>query len=127
MRVRTLSLATLAAFGLLAANGCPPQTIQETKLLASDGTARDRFGFSVSVADNVAVIEAYRDWLTRTEIPKLLFHASPGGIIQAEGVAWCREQLSNLDTVDIGEGIHFVQEDNPELIGSELAKWHAAL
>jgi len=78
-------------------------------------------------ADNVAIIEAYRDWLTRTEIPKLLFYANPGGIISAEGVAWCREQLSNLQTVDIGDGIHFVQEDNPELIGSELAKWHAAL
>ena len=78
-------------------------------------------------ADNVAVIEAYRDWLTRTELPKLLFYATPGAIIGADGVAWCREHLSNLHAVDVGEGIHFVQEDNPELIGSELARWHAAL
>jgi haloalkane dehalogenase len=78
-------------------------------------------------ADNVAVIEAYREWLTRTELPKLLFHADPGALIDAEAVAWCRENLSNLQTVDIGDGIHFVQEDNPDLIGSELAKWYAAL
>jgi haloalkane dehalogenase len=78
-------------------------------------------------ADNVAVIESYREWLTRTELPKLLFHADPGALIDAEAVAWCRENLSNLQTVDIGDGIHFVQEDNPDLIGSELAKWYAAL
>jgi haloalkane dehalogenase len=78
-------------------------------------------------ADNVAVIKAYREWLTRTELPKLLFHADPGALIDAEAVAWCRENLSNLQTVDIGDGIHFVQEDNPDLIGSELANWYAAL
>ena len=78
-------------------------------------------------ADNVAIIEAYREWLTHTDLPKLLFHADPGGLIDAEAVAWCRENMSSLQTVDIGDGIHFVQEDNPELIGSELAKWYAAL
>ena len=78
-------------------------------------------------ADNVAVIEAYRDWLTQTDIPKILFYAHPGGLIDDDQVAWCRENLSNLQTVDIGDGIHFVQEDNPELIGSELSKWYAAL
>jgi hypothetical protein len=34
---------------------------------------------------------------------------------------------SALPTVDGGGGIRFVQEDNPHLIGAELAKWHAAL
>lgn len=78
-------------------------------------------------ADNVAVIEAYRDWLTSTQIPKLLFVAHPGAIIDDRRAAWCRENLPNLETVDIGEGIHFVQEDNPELIGTQLARWYAAL
>ncbi|NNK92641.1 MAG: haloalkane dehalogenase [Acidimicrobiia bacterium] len=78
-------------------------------------------------ADNVAVIEAYRKWLTTTEFPKLLFHAQPGAIIDDAGVAWCEGNLSNLETVDIGEGIHFVQEDNPALIGSSLADWFSKL
>ncbi len=78
-------------------------------------------------ADNVAVIDDYRQWLTETDLPKLLFHADPGGIIGAKQLAWCRDRLSHLHTVDIGKGIHFVQEDNPELIGTELAKWHAGL
>lgn len=78
-------------------------------------------------ADNVAVIAAYSEWLTRTELPKILFHGSPGAIGTADAIAWCKQNMRNLQTVDIGKGIHFVQETNPELIGSELAKWHAGL
>ena len=73
------------------------------------------------------VIEAYQEWLTQTQLPKVLFHASPGAIIKTPELAWCREKLANLHTVDIGDGLHFLQEDNPDLIGAELSKWHAAL
>ena len=61
------------------------------------------------------------------EIPKLLFYAEPGGIISESTVAWCRENFKNLDTVNIGPGIHYLQEDNPHLIGSELARWYRGL
>jgi haloalkane dehalogenase len=36
-------------------------------------------------------------------------------------------ELTNLKTVDIGPGIHYLQEDNPHLIGSELAQWYKSL
>ncbi len=78
-------------------------------------------------ADNVAVIKAYQEWLTRSELPKILFYGNPGVIATPEHVAWCREKMANLQTVDIGDGLHFIQEDHPTLIGEELAKWHAAL
>jgi hypothetical protein len=41
----------------------------------------------------------------------------------------CREQakLENLDVADIGEGLHYVQEVNPHLIGEELATWYQKL
>ncbi len=55
----------------------------------------------------------------------LLCHA--GGIIDAAAVAWCEEHLPSIQTVDIGEGIHYLQEDNPHMIGEELAKWYQAL
>jgi haloalkane dehalogenase len=80
-----------------------------------------------SPADNTAVVEAYREWLTRTDLPKILFHSNSGIAIKAPQVAWCRDNLSNLDVVDLGEGIHFVQETHPETIGSELSKWYAKL
>ena len=39
-------------------------------------------------------------------------------------VEWSKQDLK---TVDIGAGIHSLQEDNPDLIGSELAKWYQSL
>ena len=88
--------------------------------MASRGSTR-------RTADNVAVVEAYREWLTHTEVPNLLFYGNAGVAIKEAEVAGCQENLSNLDIVDIGDAIHFVQETHPETIGTELAKWHAAL
>ncbi|KAK3170020.1 hypothetical protein OEA41_009405 [Lepraria neglecta] len=36
---------------------------------------------------------------------------------------WYRKTLKNTRSVGIGPGRHWIQEDNPYLIGSELAKW----
>lgn len=66
----------------------------------------------------------YRGWLTETEIPKLLLHATPGGLVRPATVAWARANLKKLDAVDIGPGIHFVQEDNPHGIGEAIAEWY---
>jgi len=30
----------------------------------------------------------------------------------------------NVKTVHIGAGVHYLQEDNPQLIGQELATWY---
>ena len=77
--------------------------------------------------DNNATIGAYADWLKTTELPKILFHANPGAAITEAEVSWCRQNLSNLKTVDIGEGLHFIQEDNPDMIGAGLSTWYALL
>ena len=74
-------------------------------------------------SDMVEIIGNYNRWLQETEIPKLLFYAQPGGLIRAEMVSWLEANLPNLKTVDIGPGLHFIQEDNPEKIGQELAAW----
>jgi len=78
-------------------------------------------------ADVYEVISSFNQRLQASELPKLLFSATPGGIINDKTVEWCRQNLKNLKIVDIGEGIHFLQEDNPHLIGEELAKWYQAL
>ena len=78
-------------------------------------------------ADVVEAIEAYSQKLRRSELPKLLFYATPGAIMPETVIEWRRENLKNLTTVDIGPGIHYVQEDNPHLIGSEIAKWYDGL
>ncbi len=75
-------------------------------------------------ADMVEIVRNYNKKLQESDLPKLLFYAHPGGIITLDTVEWCKDNFKNLKTVDIGEGIHFIQEDNPDLIGSELARWY---
>jgi haloalkane dehalogenase len=60
-------------------------------------------------------------------VPKLLFYGNRGVAIKEAEVAWCRESLSNLTVVDLGNAIHFVQETHPDTIGVELSKWYSGL
>ncbi|MFQ5426248.1 MAG: haloalkane dehalogenase [Gaiellales bacterium] len=78
-------------------------------------------------ADVAAAVSAYSERLIASDLPKLMFTATPGGIIREERAAWAQANLKNLETADIGAGIHFLQEDNPELIGKELARWYATI
>jgi haloalkane dehalogenase len=77
-------------------------------------------------ADVAELVTAYAGWLQETEIPKLLFHADPGALVPPPAVEWARAALPNLETVDLGAGVHFLQEDHPHAIGRELARWLAA-
>lgn len=83
--------------------------------------------FDGKPADNHEIVAAYDAWLQKTEIPKLLFHADPGGLIPAELAQWCEANYPNLTRVELGAGIHYVQEDHPHTIGQRTAKWLAGL
>lgn len=74
--------------------------------------------------DVATIVEDYSQFLQDSDLPKLLFHAQPGGLIDTKMLRWCKQRLPNLETIDIGEGIHYLQEDNPGLIGTELARWY---
>jgi len=78
-------------------------------------------------SDVSEIVQVYSGRLKESDCPKLMFFAHPGGIITAPMVTWCQQNLKNLKTVDIGEGIHFLQEDNPKLIGTELSNWYKSL
>jgi haloalkane dehalogenase len=78
-------------------------------------------------ADVVETVETYNAWLQRTNLPKLLFHGNPGALIKTPVLEWCKQNLMHLKTVDIGPGLHYIQEDNPHLIGRELAEWYKSL
>jgi len=78
-------------------------------------------------ADVHEIITNYNAWLQETEVPKLLIHATPGIIITEPVVEWSKENLKNLETVDIGEGIHYIQEDNPDAIGEAISDWYQTI
>ncbi len=54
----------------------------------------------------------------------LLLFARPGAILRADMVEWCQTHLAALESVDIGPGRHFVQEDRPHEIGRALRGWY---
>jgi len=75
-------------------------------------------------ASTYTMISDYSKKLQESDLPKLLFTADPGAIITKDWADWCRQNLKNLDVVHIGEGLHFIQEDNPHKIGEALANWY---
>ena len=78
-------------------------------------------------ADVAEAVASYGAKLARSSLPKLLFYGTPGAIMPPPVVESCKANWSNLETVDIGPGIHFLQEDNPHLIGEKTAEWYARL
>ena len=78
-------------------------------------------------ADVYESVSNYSKKLQVSEVPKLLFYATPGGLIDPKTLDWCKQNLKNLKVIDIGDGIHYLQEDNPHLIGQEIAKWYQEL
>ncbi|MGQ0622337.1 MAG: haloalkane dehalogenase [Panacagrimonas sp.] len=74
-------------------------------------------------ADVVATAQAYMDWLSSTSVPKLLFWATPGILVTPEQVLRYRQAWTNLTCIDVGPGLHYLQEDHPDLIGRSIAEW----
>lgn len=73
------------------------------------------------------IINTYSPILQNCKTPKILFHATPGCNTPLAIVEWAKNHMKNLKTIDIGTGFHYLPEDNPTLIGQELAKWYVTL
>jgi haloalkane dehalogenase len=72
-------------------------------------------------ADVVSVVEAYSSWLAESDVPKLFINTQPGAVVNGR----IRELIRtwpNLTETTIS-GIHFVQEDSPDDIGTAVAKF----
>jgi haloalkane dehalogenase len=78
-------------------------------------------GDGESQADKI--IAEYSVKLMRSNLPKLLLYSVPGFITTIATVMWAKENLPNLEIVEIGEELHFAQESNPDLIGEAISVW----
>ena len=78
-------------------------------------------------ADVHDIVSNYHEWLKRTPIPKLLFYGKPGAIIREKEALWIKDNFPNTSAVLIGKGLHFIQEDNPHMIGEKLKDWYLDL
>jgi hypothetical protein len=57
----------------------------------------------------------------------LLLTFTPGAIVTAPEIDWCRRQFPTLTVREMGRGSHFVQEDQPAAIGRAIAEWLGGL
>lgn len=72
-------------------------------------------------ADVVRIVEEYGRWLATSPVPKLFINAEPGAILSSRQREFCRTWPNQTElTVP---GIHFVQEDSPDLIGEAVAQF----
>src|SRR5580658_584009 len=72
-------------------------------------------------ADVVAAVERYGRWLASSSLPKLLISAEPGSLLIGRGLEFCR-RWPNQTEVAV-RGMHFIQEDAPDVIGSALQRF----
>jgi haloalkane dehalogenase len=72
-------------------------------------------------ADVVAVVDEYSGWMAATELPKLFINAEPGAIAHGH-VRELIRSWPNLAETTVS-GVHFVQEDSPDEIGTAIAEF----
>jgi len=76
-------------------------------------------------ADVVAMLEAAHAALAASTYPKLLFSADPGALIPPTLAAALAGRLQDCRLVNLGPGLHYLQEDHPDTIGRSVAAFIA--
>ena len=76
-------------------------------------------------ADIAAVVSDYGAWLQSSDVPKLFVNAEPGALIRGEIREYVRT-FPNLTEVSV-PGVHFVQEDSPDEIGTAVSQFVRSL
>ena len=69
------------------------------------------------------IVTAYNAWLEETETPWLFLYATPGALNPPEAADYWAARANNIETVYIGAGLHYVQEDQPYAIGRAISDW----
>jgi haloalkane dehalogenase len=74
-------------------------------------------------ADVYATLEKAHQVLAQSTYPKLLFVGNPGAIISPGFAQSFATGLKNCRVVQLGSGVHYLQEDHPEVIGANIKEW----
>ncbi len=74
-------------------------------------------------ASSVALMEDIRAFMDTTGMPVLLAYAEPGVLVPPQVVPFYTGLIDNIETAYIGQGLHFIQEDQPAAIGRAIADW----
>ncbi|MCZ6502630.1 MAG: haloalkane dehalogenase [Gammaproteobacteria bacterium] len=72
-------------------------------------------------ADVVQIVSEYAEWLSGSDLPKLLVSAEPGAILTGSVLEFART-WPNQKEVNVA-GTHFIQEDSPNEIGVAVSEF----
>ena len=78
-------------------------------------------------ADVYATLERAHEALSASRYPKLLFAADPGALVSPAVAEEFALRLHNCRLVKLGSGLHYLQEDHPEIIGETVAEFIAEI
>ena len=73
------------------------------------------------------IVTEYNAFLEKTDIPWLFLYATPGALNPPEAADYWAERAQNIETVYIGYGLHYVQEDQPFAIGRAISDFYRRL
>lgn len=74
-------------------------------------------------ASNVQLMQDIQTFMGKTDMPVLLAYAEPGVLVPPQAVPFYTDLIDNLETAFVGQGLHFIQEDQPDAIGRAIADW----
>lgn len=78
-------------------------------------------------ADNAARIGGDYNWLKSSEVPLLLVTATPGLIFNKKIIADVQSDIPRMEVVNVGSGLHYIQETQLTLIGQIVSNWSVNL
>ena len=70
-------------------------------------------------SDVVAIVQDYGGWLAESVVPKLFINAEPGALVRGR-IREVVRTWPNQTEVTVN-GLHFIQEDSPDEIGTAIA------
>ena len=73
------------------------------------------------------LIADYSEKLTQSQLPKLMLYSVPGFITTIATVMWAKENLPNMELIDVGEELHYIQESDPATMGESIGIWLQAI
>jgi haloalkane dehalogenase len=74
-------------------------------------------------ADVYRTLENAHRALAESTYPKLLFTGNPGALVSPAFAESFAKKLKNCRVVQLSSGIHYLQEDHPDVIGANVKEW----
>ncbi|NUQ27224.1 MAG: haloalkane dehalogenase [Acidobacteriaceae bacterium] len=74
-------------------------------------------------SDVYATLEEAHRALAASTYPKLLFVGNPGALVSPAFAQDFAKNLKNCEVVQLRSGLHYLQEDHPDVIGANVKEW----